>query len=318
MKTLLHAAVFSLAILLGSTHGHAQYQISGTLTNKDGNAIGGRDILIYLLQGDSWTPWDSTFTNTSGEYSSSSLESGVYRVEFTSSADLSFSRTYVREFYNNTTEFGSATNIPVDGNATLTGIDAVLNFTQISGNVTASDGSTPLRDIKVQAFRFVNPDWVSVAVGETDSEGRYLLGGITPLPDGPNSSNVRLKFEDPSGAYLTAFYSANGTVAAIDQGTDINVFSPIDSDVIDISLQSSAAPIDPQILGVESVGGGQFDLLFVGQSGVNFQVQKSTDLTAGSWNPYGAPFPATGQPQSIRVTQEGSKTFWKISEVADQ
>lgn len=320
MKTFLKSTVFSLVILLGTTLGHAQVQISGKLVNTNSVdeipvPIDGQDVYIYLLEGEVWTLWDVTNTGSTGTYLSSPLGEGTYRVEFSPYNNEAFG-LYVREFYDNTTEFGSAAVFEIGSDSTdIVNIDATLYFAQIRGTVTGADGQTPLRNIIVRALRFVDPDWISVAVGESDDNGNYTIGGIAPL-EGDNSSDVRLEFEDPTEAYLTAVYSTNGTVTTIEEGTDINVSPSIDSDVINISLEPSADPISPQILGIEPLGGGDFNLLFVGQAGVTFQVQKSLTLAVDSWTEYGDPFLATGEPQAIPVTQEGSKTFWKISQVA--
>ena len=83
----------------------------------------------------------------------------------------------------------------------------------ITGKVTAPDGTTPLQDITIWAYRIIGAGWDFVTGTSTDVAGEYDLDGLA-------AGTYRIEFYVPTGPYLGEVYDDAADVAS---GTDIVV-----------------------------------------------------------------------------------------------
>ncbi|NQX33806.1 carboxypeptidase-like regulatory domain-containing protein [Herbiconiux sp. VKM Ac-2851] len=117
--------------------------------------------------------WGYTYTDAQGAYRIDSVPTGDYVLSFQNQP------SYVNEYWNDTTDFLSATLLRVDG-SDVTGIDAGLVRTgAVSGTVTDASTGRPLAGVSVQA----RPKSGSYTFGQTavtDAAGAYRITGVAP------------------------------------------------------------------------------------------------------------------------------------------
>jgi hypothetical protein len=181
-------------------------QITGRVTATDG---GGplKDVWVSA-DGINNSYYSSSHTDATGVYTITGLAAGSYRVEFDPSG---VSAAYLSEYYNNKSTWGTADIVNVTSGGVTPNINAVLDRGgQITGQVTAADGSAPLEDVKVIVYDS-NGNWASVW---TNASGVYTTTGLT-------TGNYRLLFstQDAYGVtqdYIDEYYNDKSTLAAAD------------------------------------------------------------------------------------------------------
>ena len=199
-----------------ATAGH----ITGTVTKSGGTPLEGIAVQTYVKTTDSddevnWDYFDGgyAFSEADGTYEVGGLPAGTYRLDF---EDWSENPIYVGEFYDNTHDFDSATEIVVAAGATVAGKNAELEVGgKIKGKVT-DPGGIGAPDVDVTAYV---PDgdggWDYFTDGYTNSAGNYTLGGLA-------AGTYRVDFNADDGSLLGEAWNDKPTV---EEGDDIVVAS---------------------------------------------------------------------------------------------
>jgi predicted RNA-binding protein with TRAM domain len=194
---------FSLAVYNGT--------ISGTVTAASGGApIDG--ICVTAELGGSGV--ETQQTAGGGTFALSGLAAGSYVVYFWSSGSCVAAGSYLNQYYNNETQFGSANLVIVSTGSTVSGVNAALQSAgTITGTVTAASNGDPLSGICITA---VDPDSGDSYGGVTTaSDGTYLFDG---LPTGSYAVEFAPGCGN-SGTYLGQWYSDQTTAAAANMVT---------------------------------------------------------------------------------------------------
>ncbi|NCC34955.1 MAG: hypothetical protein EOM24_23530, partial [Chloroflexia bacterium] len=157
-------------------------QLTGQVTAEDtSDPLTSVRILIYDPTS---TIIADTTTNSSGNYTTTALASGNYRVEFrTQFANNATTRSYLGEFHANQASLFNATVITLTAPG-ITPINAALaRGAQITGQVTAGEASpslaqgAALANVLVAAYPGLD-SFSSVASARTDATGVYTLTGL--------------------------------------------------------------------------------------------------------------------------------------------
>lgn len=174
--------------------------ISGTVTGPDGvTPLEGIDVESERWDGTDWAFGAGTGTAADGRYELDGLRAGTYRVRF-----YDFSYAYLAEMYDDIPWSGSwegGKDLVLADGEIMAGIDATLAVAAgIEGRVTRMDGTTPLPDILVEAFRWNGSAWVWTSGAYTTADGSYRIEGL--LPD-----TYRIGFRDYSKTYCNEIYN---------------------------------------------------------------------------------------------------------------
>ena len=221
--------IFLVGLMLSSTLSQAG-SISGTVTGPD-ETTPLENIYVIAYQriddgdGGNWIFAQVTTTNLEGSYSLGGLAGGIYQVHFYGTSD------YVGEYYDNATMLGAGTDIPVAAATTVSGINASLaTASRITGTVTGPDDSTPLENINVMAYQWIDDGagggWSPVDASSTAADGSYVLGGLA-------AGTYRVQFSHGSGNYVTECYN---NAPNLDAATDIVVNDASTANDINASL----------------------------------------------------------------------------------
>ncbi|MCH7653056.1 MAG: carboxypeptidase regulatory-like domain-containing protein, partial [Chloroflexi bacterium] len=143
--------------------------ISGTVTNSNGDPISNADVWAETYD---CCGGNGTRTDSNGDYTISGLATGSYRVQVNV-----FDGDYSGEFYDNTTDWGLATEVAVTAGQTTSLIDFVLGAGgTISGTVTNGSGD-PVANADIWANSF---DCCGGNGTRTKSDGTYKISGLAP------------------------------------------------------------------------------------------------------------------------------------------
>ncbi len=220
--------------------------LSGRVTASDGTTpLQGIIAQASFWNGNWWEQAGWDFTDATGDYTIRGLTGGTYRVGFMDWENRNGTVEYLSEYYDNSEDLFTATDITVPPNSTASNINASLtSAAKLSGTVTGPDGSTPLEDIMVTLFQWnlSASDWDWVAEAATGSSGDYVVGGLHP-------GQYRVSFEDGNGAYAREFYD---NAADLESGTDIAVTSGATVVGIDASL-ADASGISGTVTGPDAI-----------------------------------------------------------------
>jgi len=184
--------------------------IAGKVTAADGvTPAANITVTAYRYSGSAWQSVRSATTNSAGQYDINGLTAGTYRVGFSD-----YNYNYVPEYYDNAPDVANATDVAVALNATTSGINAALDaYGHIAGTVTAWDGTTPLANIYVTAYRYSGSSWQTVRSVYSNSAGQYDIGRLT-------AGTYHVGFYDPYGNYFAEYYDNVPDVAS---AADISV-----------------------------------------------------------------------------------------------
>ncbi|HEY1278931.1 MAG TPA: fibronectin type III domain-containing protein, partial [Acidimicrobiales bacterium] len=264
-----------------ATFDPAPIGISGTVANSNGEPVGGIEV-DALDSGFSFVAF--AITDAAGRYSIVGLPPGSYRVQF---SDVSATRLYSTQYYNEQSSPASANVVVLAPGAAVTGIDAVLVSTSISGTVTDAAAGVPLAGIEVDAFM----DGSSVGYAFTDAAGHYTISGLSP-------GTFQLEFQDPRPVrvYSPQFYNGqasegSATPVAVASGEHLTGY---DAALVITSISGTLTNTNG-----DPVEGIQVDALDNGDSSVGFGVTDAaghytmSGLSPGS---YRVLFTDTSQP----------------------
>jgi hypothetical protein len=181
-------------------------QISGTVTLQDADMpLEAVDVYVRRLDG-TLAGWATT--NQDGEYLTSGLPAGSYRVEFTPGAGVS--EDYIGEFYPDRATLAAAVPVGVSMGEVTGNIDAgLVRGGSIQGRVTATEGGSPLDDVSVALFAATGQQLTTASV---DSQGNYAIPG---LPSGDYSLQFNPFMSDTSDARAYLSQSTSEPVQVI-------------------------------------------------------------------------------------------------------
>jgi protocatechuate 3,4-dioxygenase beta subunit len=241
-----NAASYSAATLVAVTAGDTATGIDAVL--EQGGSISGRvtdssgaplvDVSVSADSDDGG--YGSSTTDADGRYTIVGLSDGDYRVRFRPSSESNF----VREYYNDTTDYEAATLVAVTAGDTATGIDAVLaQGGAISGRVTDSSGA-PLADVDVYA------DGDGWGYASTDADGRYTIVGLS---DG----DYRVEFWPYDSTLVGEYYNDTtdyeaATLVAVTAG---DTATGIDAVLTEDGPPSATAPSAPLAVSAVAANG---------------------------------------------------------------
>ena len=154
------------------------------------------NITVTLTLVGEWGPgfYQITSTDDNGEYEFQGVEAGTYRLEFRDN-----NLDYIGQFYDQQTDWFSATLIDVPESTLVTGLNAALvEGAKLSGTVTDTQGA-PAPGINVSCERWTGSYWQWMTGTLSDDDGQYTLRG---LPAG----DYRVWFWDPNGQFISEYY----------------------------------------------------------------------------------------------------------------
>jgi formylglycine-generating enzyme required for sulfatase activity/5-hydroxyisourate hydrolase-like protein (transthyretin family) len=209
-------------------------RINGKVTGPDGNPLPDVDIDVFRLQENGqWDWYEDTEANADGTYEIGGLPNGTYRVGF-----LDDDEVHAVQFYKNngnTMYFELARNLVINSPQTIPEVNAKFDKKAgtIKGKVTGSDGSTPLHEVRIEAYRKDDQgSWRLVLFGDVESDDDGFFDP-SMLPAG----TYRFKFQ--KDGYLTKFY---GDAYSIAGSKDIVLSDGQVVEGIKVSLSTEPAP----------------------------------------------------------------------------
>lgn len=200
--------------------------IEGTVT-VGGVTADGVEVALYSQNGTGWSHRTGASVDANGNYAFDGLAAGTYRVGF-----LPDGSNALREYYDDASTLGKATDLVVTGANTLTA-DADLSVgTSIAGTVT-DESAAPLQGIDVTLYQAQDDGsgsvwWDSVGWGTTTRTGSYSFDGLI------GGAAYRIGFVDNDGNFAREYYRDAVTV---EQATDVIAG---ESGPVDVALASDA------------------------------------------------------------------------------
>jgi hypothetical protein len=149
---------------------------------------------------------DTDNTDSSGVYTLSVYLDTVYLY-----FDPPYNSQYAPEWYDSQVDYSTADPVNVSSGATVSNTNAVLEVGgQIIGQVTATEGGTPLSNVSVSAYYENSTGTHHVASTFTDGTGIYALNGLA-------AGTYYLEFDAPSNVnYVDEFYNNQPSLASAD------------------------------------------------------------------------------------------------------
>lgn len=203
--------------------------ISGQVTIAGGAPLANAQISVYVFASccNYWSQIGAYNADSNGHYTIAGLEPDSYRLNF---ADSTYPPTYQQEYYVDTADVDSATDIPVGNEEDVTGIDAELaKLGTISGRVTDAN-SNPIPNVRVELNQYDSffGFWNALYSVYTDSNGDYTIIGVS-------AGTVRLGFFDEN---IPAFYANEyyNDADSVETAGDIAVALGEDVTGIDVQL----------------------------------------------------------------------------------
>jgi major membrane immunogen (membrane-anchored lipoprotein) len=198
--------------------------ITGMVTGPDGaTPLAGIRVRTYLwLGGPDWLLAAWTDSGADGRYDIGGLASGYYRAMF-----IDLAGNYVTEYYDDQSDWSSATTFSVTDGAITPGIDASLaRAGKISGKVTAQGSG--VADVVVSAWAKVGGTWRNRGSDLSINNGNYTIDGIA-------EGAYAVMFSDGLSPqrYLTEYYN---NVLDINQATPVSVVAGQTTGNINASL----------------------------------------------------------------------------------
>jgi hypothetical protein len=225
----------AVSVIQGSTVAGINFSLTqrGKITGvvvsaSDESPIEGLEIRVTSTAA-SWS-WRSTFTLADGSYSISCFDSGSYYVSAISNEE------FIGLYYNNTSDFSSATPVTVSLNQTASDVNFQLEkYSSISGTIYKNDGTTPLANIDVYAFSEPCAEgWLGSA--RTDESGRYTIKGLV-------RGEVYLKviINEPLKSTLNYLNKWYGNVHRCIEAVPIIIDTGINIENLDFQLDEAAS-----------------------------------------------------------------------------
>jgi hypothetical protein len=150
------------------------------------------------------------FTNASGEYAITALNTGEYKVEFSANG-----RNYLQQYYSGKTTFAEGQIVSVTSGEATSGINAALQpGGKITGTVTGAVSKAPISGIEVCAFP---KNGGSGGCAFTNASGEYSIVALT-------TAEYYVQFSGEGQNYIAQYYSgkssfSEATALAVTAGT---------------------------------------------------------------------------------------------------
>jgi 5-hydroxyisourate hydrolase-like protein (transthyretin family) len=235
-------------------------QISGTVTNADGDAVAGITVTAY--DADTGEFGADATTKKDGTYTLKKLDAADYTVEFRDNADFTL---YAPEYYDDQTAFEDADPVTVAASQSVSGIDAVLaRLGTISGSVTDEQGS-PIAGAFYDILED-NPDgppFTDIGGGQVPANGHFSFPFV------------------PAGTYLVYFYDSVGDHVAEYWNDQESIF---DATKVTVTAGGTTSGIDAELSLAGHLTGKVTDSDGNGLGGIEVQLGRLVD---GEWRAYG-------------------------------
>ena len=183
-------------------------RIAGVVKKPNGKPLLGIKVAALKKSGSSWKTAGMATSNAKGKYVVGSLPAGTYRVKFIDTTGV-----YVNEFFNDQLMPDKAEAITLGVGGLHKAVTAKLAIAGRIGGVVRGKGNKPLAKMQATAFRKEGTGWVWAGTATTGPTGAYRLVGLA-------KGTYRVRFSDPNGKYVTAFYES---ADKIDSATDVTV-----------------------------------------------------------------------------------------------
>ena len=152
-------------------------RISGRVSDAAGPGVANINVSIqqWTANMSYWSTVGSAQTESDGTYEVRRLRAGTYRVCFSD-----YGNTYVGECWNDKPTVQQAQDVQVAEGGVVGGLDAVLaTEARISGTLTDASGAVvPNLNVSIRQKVAGSSSWDLVRNGQTDSSGRYEIGGL--------------------------------------------------------------------------------------------------------------------------------------------
>ncbi len=283
--------------------------IAGTITDNSNSApLAGIFAQAFLFNAASgrYEFNAEAISDSNGAYSIENLPSGLFRVRFMDRTN----GVYAQQFYLGASTLSGASEINLDSQASVGGIDAALSpALTISGTVrNESGGGIEGVGVFVRRWEQADNSWFLVNSAQTLADGTYIVKGLS---DG----TYRVEFSPSVGSgYYREFYD---DVQAINSATDLYVYQNINGSLTDIDAELSATPpatVTPVMSGFRKVGAVSYESDFQGQPGTMYRLERSATMLPMSWVPDGAPFEAQPGGDVLNMTSTEPRMFWRVRE----
>ncbi len=201
-------------LVLGST-------LSGTVTDAETGTPLSNICVSAVPLTNSYTAGYAC-TDSSGKYTTPGIPSGDYNLDFTN-----FAGRYIEQWYNAQPSQSTANLVHVTQPTNQSGLNAAMQLGgNVSGTITASDGTTPLPGVCVELFSVGSQNGLSG--GCSDGTGRYSSPAVP-------AGSYDVEFVDNSGIYGIQFYNGASTLAG---ATPVQVVQGQTSTNINASLKT--------------------------------------------------------------------------------
>ena len=183
--------------------------VAGTMRNQSNDPLSGIEVTVYRNDGTGqFIEYDTVTTDANGDYE---LAVDTLRsIDDTVDIQVRFSDptgTYLTEWYDDTDQSGAKTLTLKRGfRKTLLGTALAEDVPGIVEGTARNESSDPLSGIEVTVYRndgtgqFLKYDTVT-----TDANGDYSVE-VEPLRSTDDTVDVKVRFSDPSGTYLTEWH----------------------------------------------------------------------------------------------------------------
>lgn len=189
--------------------------ITGKVTDQQGNGIEGIGVFAYDIEGD----WEvGRQTEGDGSYTLPHLLSGMYRIEFDAGRVNSDKGTnYISTFYSDKKGFLISDPVAVIDQETISNINAVLGAGgSISGRVTDSSGQG-ISSVDVSIYDSLSYSRYGAVIesSSTDADGKYTVRGV-PVGSYKVQLNTYIKNFGNDFNYANAWYNGGRSFADAD------------------------------------------------------------------------------------------------------
>ena len=210
-----------------------QMVIGGKITGQVSPASADAYVVVLSSAGERV---EEDSTNSSGNYEIKGLPGGTFKV-----LAMPDGTNYAFEYYNNTSNWGSASNVNVTLGNTTSGINFSLAIGgKISGQVVRDEDGQTMADIQVDVDDGVNEVREDVGYANTDSDGNYEIRG---LPAG--SYKVKIENYHDEYDFVGEYYNGQPDWSNADVVTVSGTATTTD---IDFSLALTTPKQTPRII----------------------------------------------------------------------
>ena len=252
-----------LWLLVGVRLGH----IAGKVTDSSGAGVFNVEVDVYAISGANAGSIATTCTGDDGTYSVGALP-GTYQVGFAPQGGPNgvqcFGSTlpYNNQYYNDKSSLGAADVLSVSDGEPVSGIDAVLSATEITGTVTDASTHSGIQGVQVDLLAAPGPNGRIIESTCSGSDGRYSFWQLDPgtyyvyfypsVQDNECSNGVN---------YLPQYYSGKAS----------------GGDPVSVASGSVTSGIDAALAPGGQVTGKVTDATGAGVANVSVGVSNSTD-----------------------------------------